>query len=261
MIDYEKLCKEVQEVALKAGQFIAQEHETFSADDIEYKGEQNLVSYVDKEAEVIVVEGLRRLLPEAGFITEEETASHSDERLKWIIDPLDGTTNFVHGLPPYCVSIALMDGEELVVGVVYEVTHREMFYAWKGSDAYLNGEKIEVSNVEKLEDSLIAVGFSHSVADMHPDVLEKFLWYQLNTNGIRRLGSATADLVYVACGRLDGYLQERLSSWDVAAGALIVERAGGRVSDYSGGDDYIFGGEIVATNAKIYDQFLDTIDE
>lgn len=259
-IDYKKLCVEVKKVALEAGAFIAQEHETFSPDDIEYKGEQNLVSYVDKGAEEIVVAGLRRLLPEAGFITEEGTATYNEEQMKWIIDPLDGTTNFVHGLPPYCVSIGLMDGDEMVLGVVYEVTHKELFYAWQGSSAYMNGEKISTSEVKRMEDAIVAVGFSHQVVKELPKILEKMQWYQYHTNGIRRLGSATADLVYVACGRIDAYSQIKLASWDVAAGAFILQRAGGRVSDNSGGDDYIFGGEIVATNGYLFDEFLETVN-
>lgn len=260
MIDFKNLCTKVIEVAREAGEFIATEREGFSRSDIEYKGEQNLVSYVDKGAEKIVVDGLKRLLPEAGFITEEGTATHSDERYKWVIDPLDGTTNFVHGLPPYCVSIALMDGDEIVIGVVYEVTHDEMFYAWSGSDAYLNGEIISASDVKTIEDSLIAVGFSHSVIDELPDILNKMAWYQKNSNGIRRLGSAAADLVYVACGRLDAYSQIKLAAWDVAGGALIAMRAGAIVSDNSGGDNYVFGGEIVAANPHVYKEFLKTVE-
>ncbi len=260
VLDYKALCEDVCEIALATGGYIASCREGFSADDIEFKGRHNLVSYVDKTAEQRIVDALRKLLPDAGFVTEEGTAGCGNETLKWIIDPLDGTTNFIHGLPPYCVSIALMEGAELVVGVVYEVTLKELFYAWKGSDAYLNGRRIEVSRVATLENSLVAVGFSYSLMlDQMDRFLQQVAYYQKNTNGIRRLGSSTADLVYVACGRFEAFCQAKLSPWDVAAGALIVERAGGVVSDYSGGSNYVFGCEIVATNKLVYKEFMDTL--
>lgn len=259
MVDYRELCSRVQEVALEAGEFIALERKHFTSDKIEMKEAHNLVSYVDKGAEKIIVDRLHVLLPEAGFITEEDTATHNDEEFKWVIDPLDGTTNFVHGLPPYCVSIALMRGEEVVMGVVYEVTHREMFFAWEGSDAYLNGEQITVSDVRKLTNALIAVGFSYGVRNDIDNELSRMARLQLNTDGIRRLGSAAADLVYVACGRMDAFDHIKLSSWDVAAGAFIAHRAGAVVTDYKGGNNYVFGCEIVASNPHIYDEFMKMI--
>lgn len=258
MLSYSEICRKVEVVARRAGEFIAAERENFSFDKVEFKGAHNLVSYVDKGAEKIIVEYLRELLPEAGFITEEGTATCTDEHLKWIIDPLDGTTNFVHGLPPYCVSIALMEGDEVVVGVVYEVTLGEMFTAWKGSQAFCNGKPIEVSKVREMSNALIAVGFSYSaLAD--DSYLERVANYQRTTDGIRRLGSATADLVYVAKGRVDAFSQIRLKAWDVAAGVLIAQRAGAIVTDYSGGNDYIFGGEIVAANPYIHGEFLKSV--
>lgn len=257
--DYKYLCEETCTIARRAGEFIAAERENFSFDKVEFKGAHNLVSYVDKQAETMVVAALRELLPEAGFITEEGTAEYRGERFKWVIDPLDGTTNFVHGLPPYCVSLALMDGDEVVVGVVYEVTLREMFYAWKGSDAYMNGRKISVSSVDSMEHALVAVGFSYSAINNIDGYLDTVASYQLNTDGIRRLGSAAADIVYVACGRFDVFSQINLSPWDVAAGVLIAERAGARITDYTGGSDYIFGRQIVAATPKLYDEFMKTI--
>lgn len=259
-MDYSAICESVCRVAEQSGGFIAAQREVFSADKIEHKGAHDMVSYVDKEAEKMVVAGLKELLPEAGFITEEGTVEVADgQEYKWIIDPLDGTTNFIHGLPPYCVSIALTEGEEIVVGVVYEVTKKECFYAWKGSAAYLNGKVIRVSETKKLDNSLIAVGLAHASDDKIARLLEKMDFFLRNTNGIRRIGSAAADLAYVACGRFDAFYQDNLSPWDVAGGALIVERAGGCVTDYSGGGNYVFGREIIASNPDIYEDFKKSI--
>lgn len=257
--DYKEICMKVCDIARTAGEYIAVERKKFTLENIEQKGEHNLVSYVDKGAEKQIVEALRQLLPGCGFIAEEGSATDNGEQLKWIIDPLDGTTNFVHGTPPYCVSIALLEGAELVVGVVFEVTLGELFYAWKGSDAYLNGEKISVSQVRSVCSSLIAIGFSHTATASSPEHIERLAWYQNNSDGIRRTGSSTANVVYVACGRLDAFVQKGLAPWDIAAGALITERAGGKVSDFSGGKDYLFSGEFVATNPYIYAEFMKTV--
>ena len=257
--DYKDICLKVCDVARKAGEYIAAERKNFSPEAIEQKGRHNLVSYIDKGAEEQIVAALRKIVPEAGFITEEGSATCGDEALRWVIDPLDGTTNFVHGLPPYCVSIALMDCREVVVGVVYEVTHNELFYAWEGSDAFLDGEKISVSQVRKLDNALVAIGFSYAASQSSASHLERVAYYQTNSDGIRRIGSSTADAVYVACGRVDAFIQGGLAPWDIAAGALIAQRAGARVSDFKGGTDYIFGGEFIATNGYIYDEFMKTV--
>lgn len=257
MIDYRDICLKVCDIAREAGEYIAGERENFSPSKVEYKGLHNLVSYVDREAEVRIVSALSKLIYGVGYITEEGTAVSSNEYLKWVIDPLDGTTNFVHGLPPYCVSIALMEGDEIVVGVVYEITLKEIFYAWRGSVAYRNGYIAKVSGTQQLKDSLIAVGFSH---DTHADTeryLETMAYFQKNSNGIRRLGSAAADIAYVACGRLDGFFQAKLSPWDVAAGAFIAKAAGAMVSDYSGGGNWLFGGEIIVSTPAIYGDIYD----
>lgn len=260
MLDYRDICLKTCDLARRAGAYIAEQRSSFTLDRVEFKGEQNLVSYVDKQTEQMVVEGLRELTPEAGFITEEGTvAAESGHTLQWIVDPLDGTTNFVHGYSPYCVSIALRDGDETVVGVVYEVTRREMFYAWRESYAYLNGERIQVSTTPSLGASLIEIGFAYSEIKKNDGFLEAIVDFQNHTNGVRRIGSAAADLVYVACGRADGFFQSGLSPWDVAAGAMIARQAGARVSDYKRGDDYLFGRRIVASNPLIYDEFVSKI--
>ena len=255
-MDYRAICEQVKQTAEIAGGFIAGEREHFSYDRVEHKGLHDLVTYVDKEAEQLIVSRLREIVPEAGFITEEGTVeAATDQRYKWIIDPLDGTTNYIHGLPPYCVSLALTEGDEIVVGVVYEVFSSECFYAWKGSDAYLNGQKIQVSSIDNMTDTLTAVGLSHSSKETIDPLLKNIGYLLKHTSGIRRIGSAAADLAYVACGRVDGFYQKNLSPWDVAAGALIVERAGGRVTDFSGGTNYLYGREIVAANPHIFEEY------
>lgn len=259
MIDYREICLKVCDIAREAGEYIAGERKVFSHDKVQFKGEQNLVSYVDKEAERMIVSQLNKLIYGTGYITEEGTATHANEYLKWIIDPLDGTTNFIHGLPPYCVSIALMEGDEIVIGVVYEVTLKEIFYAWRGSPAYHNGYIANVSQITELKHSLIAVGFSHKSITGIDGFLDTMAYFQKNTNGIRRLGSATADIVYVACGRFDGFFQANLAPWDIAAGAFIAKAAGAMVTDYKGGDDWLFGERLIVSNPCIYGDILDKV--
>ena len=259
-MNYKEICETVCAVAQQAGGYIARQREDFSFDRVEFKGAHDMVSYVDREAERMIVAALREIIPDAGFITEEGTAEQKGEHRKWVIDPLDGTTNFVHGLPPYCVSIALMEEDRPVMGVVYEITLDELFYAWEGGEgAFLNGRPIRVSAVEKMENALVAIGFSHGTRDYIADFMNAVAYYQYHTDGVRRLGSAAADLVYVACGRFDVFSQEKLAAWDVAAGALIAQKAGAIVTDCAGGGNFLFGGEIVAANPLIHGEFLKTI--
>jgi len=256
-MDYATVCGQVAEVARQAGRFIAAERRTFTPDRVEHKGSHDLVTYVDKEAERMIVRSLRQIVPEAGFVTEEGTVeAATDQRYKWIIDPLDGTTNFIHGLPPYCVSLALTEADRPVVGVVFEVFAGECFWAWKGSKAYLDGREIRVSAATRMDETLNAVGFPHDPSDEAIDHLLGVMGHLVrHTSGIRRLGSAAADLCYVACGRVDTFYHQGLSPWDVAAGGLIVEAAGGRVADFGGGADWLYGRQIVATGPHIYDEF------
>ncbi len=228
---------------------------------IEVKGRHNYVTSVDKNSERMLVKGLLDILPGSGFITEEGTASDKNERFKWIIDPIDGTTNFIHGLPPYAISIALMDNDEIVVGVIYELGMKECFYAWKGSPAYLNGREISVSKVTTLSDSLIATGFPYTNFKYLERFMETLIFFMENSDGLRRLGSAATDIAYTACGRFEGFYEYGLNPWDVAAGILILKQAGGKVSDFDGGSDYLFGGEIVASNEFVFEEFQRTIEK
>ena len=258
-MNLEKLCAEVQIIAKTAGAFIAGEREKFKLDDIEVKGKANFVSYVDKQAEELIVAGLRKLLPDSGFIAEEGTAERTDEKYQWIIDPLDGTTNFIHSLPPFAVSIALMEGEELVLGVVYEVTQDECFYAWKGSKAYLNGREIKVTTAATTANALVATGFPYSAMDMLDPFISSMRYFMIHSHGLRRLGSAATDLAYVAAGRFDAFYEHGLKPWDVAAGAIILMQAGGKVSDFSGTKQFLFNGEIIASNSAYYHEFYDIV--
>ncbi|OFX24194.1 MAG: inositol monophosphatase [Bacteroidetes bacterium GWA2_31_9] len=258
-MNYQSICNQAVILIKETGKFIKNHKDNLSNNSIESKGLHNYVTYVDKTSEQLLVDGLRLILPESGFITEEETASHRNEEHIWVIDPLDGTTNFIHGLPPFAISVALMQNNKTVIGIVYEVMLEECFYAFEGGEAYLNGKQISVSKTEKVTNSLIATGFPYYNYDRIKPFLETLDYFMRNSHGIRRIGSAATDLAYVACGRFDSFYEYSLSPWDVAAGAFIVEKAGGKVSYFSGGSNYIFGKEIIATNSLVFDEFLEIL--
>jgi myo-inositol-1(or 4)-monophosphatase len=254
-MDLEKLCQSVIEIAKSAGAFIAGERVNFDLNLVELKGKANFVSYVDKKAEVMIVEGLRKLLPASGFITEEGTAFDAGEKYRWVIDPLDGTTNFIHGAPPFAVSIGLMEDDEVILGVVYEITRDECFYAWKGSKAMLNGKEIHVSDASTSVEALVVTGFPYGEVKNSDAFVKTIQHLMVHSQGIRRLGSAATDLSYVAAGRFEAFWETGLSPWDIAAGVIILKQAGGKVTDFSGNNNFLFGGEIIATNNNFYDEF------
>jgi len=258
---YKELCLAVCDLARETGRIMAEERKGFDDTKIENKGLHDLVSYVDKESEIRIIEVLQKLIPESGFIAEEGTSDKKGERFNWVIDPLDGTTNFIQGVPIYCVSIGLLDADELVVGVVYEVGRDECFYAWKNGGAYLNGEPIHVSTRDDIHDALLATGFPYNDFSKMDAYMQFLEWTMKNARGVRRLGSAAADMVYVACGRFDAFWEYDLKPWDVAAGAVIVKEAGGTVTDYKGGENYLFGREVVASNKLLDDLILKKIDD
>ena len=261
MESLEKITRLVCNLVKETGMFIKREAASgIKSREITVKGLNNFVTTVDTSAESRLVHGLQQILPSAGFLTEENTINVRDKPLKWIIDPLDGTTNFIHGIPVYSISVALMDGDEVIIGVVFEINRDECFYAWKGHHAaYLNGHAIRTSNTQILPDALIATGFPYDDFSKINQYLSLFKQLMQHTRGIRRLGSAAVDLVYVACGRFDAYFEYALNPWDVAAGALIVRQAGGQVSDFSGERDYIFGSQIVAGNTPVFRELLNHI--
>jgi myo-inositol-1(or 4)-monophosphatase len=239
---------------------LLKQRDEFDQKRVEIKGKNDLVSYVDKEAEKMIVSKLQQLFPEAGFVTEEATVAQERAHYSWIIDPLDGTTNFIHGLPIFSVSIALMEANEVVLGVVYEVNRDECFYATKGGGAFCNDKPISVSDAPTIDKSLLATGFPYYNFEKLTEYLAILNELMKNTHGLRRMGSAAVDLAYVACGRYEGYFEYNLNPWDVAAGVLIVEEAGGKVTDFSGGRDFVFGRELVAANA-IHTELLGVIQK
>lgn len=259
MKDLDSILYEVRRLTAEVGGFIRFESQNFDKAAIEHKGFNDLVSYVDKQAEEKLVERCKQILPEAGFITEEGTNSTKQEEFNWIIDPVDGTTNFTHGLPVFAISIALMQFGEIVLGVVHEINRDECFYSCKGSSAYCNDKKIEVSEANKLDDSLLATGFPYYDFEQMPKYLNILKSFMQTTHGLRRMGSAAVDLAYVACGRFEGFFEYNLNAWDVAAGAFIVQQAGGTVTDFKGGGDFVFGREIVASG-NIHEGMLSTIN-
>ncbi len=259
-MNLEIITKQVINLSKSVGVFIKQEVNQINKDDIEEKGIHNLVTYVDKQSEKLLINELRNILPEAGIIAEEDDTLEKSDKYNWVIDPLDGTTNFIHGIPIFAISIALMDGDEVVIGVVYEINLKECFYAWKGSPAFLNDKEIHVSTTNKLDNSLLATGFPYYDYSMLSSYLNLFKDLMQTTRGVRRLGSAAVDLAYVACGRVELFYEYGLQSWDVAAGTLIVKQAGGLITDFTGSNNYIFGKQIIASNKKTHKEFAKKID-
>ena len=284
-LQLEKLTRGVCEIAKQAGAYVREERRKFSLESVERKHAHDYVSYVDKGSEKQIVSALRQLLPEAGFITEEGTTETEEGRgkmtlgehsetlatrgtqeenssLTWVVHPLDGTTNFIHQYAPYAVSIALLQGKEILIGVVYEVCHDECYCAWKGGGAYveLKGEslKLKVSN-QKIQDALLCLQLPYN-SDAYKPVI-KHLIDKLygNVGSVRMCGSAAMALCYVASGRYDGYAEKYIGQWDFMAGALIVKEAGGMVTNYEGSEDFTQGNNVVATNGIIQQDLLNVI--
>jgi myo-inositol-1(or 4)-monophosphatase len=233
--------------------------EALKAARVSMKSSNNLVTETDKESERRLVAGLKQILPDSAFITEEDTVEDSEAEYQWIIDPIDGTTNFVHRLPCFAISIALRRNEKIILGVVHEINRDEQFYALEGLGAFMNGNPISVTQTLELENTLLATGFPYDDFAHEEAYWKALKEFTHKTRGIRRLGSAAIDLCYVACGRFDGYFEYSLSPWDVAGGGFIVEMAGGKVTDFSGGANWLFGQEVIASNPNIHPDCLQTI--
>jgi myo-inositol-1(or 4)-monophosphatase len=257
----EEITQKVITLTQEAVTFIAEQGKSFDRSKIEYKSPTDMVSYVDKEAEKMLVKGLKAILPEAGFITEEGTVEQATHGLKWVIDPLDGTTNFLHQLPPYSVCVALMNEDEVLLGVVHEVALDECYYAWKGGGAYCNQKPIKVSEVNKISDALIVVGFPYNMEMQKEPYFDIIKHLVGSCHGVRRLGSAAADLVYVACGRLDVYMEFNINIWDMAAGLIILEEAGGRITDFNMRNTHRMGKRILASNGKVHQEYYEIIQK
>lgn len=247
MIDLPSLEKNVMGLCLEVGEFIRMEGLSFDRSQILHKqGFNNLVSYVDKESEKKLVHSLSRFIPGSGILGEEGTSTKSTNGYQWIIDPLDGTTNFTHGLPPFAISIGLTFQEKLCLGVVYEVMGKEMFHSVEGQSAYCNDQVIQVSPIAVLNECLFATGFPYYDFEKMEAYLTIIRTFLKQSHGVRRLGSAATDLAYVACGRFEGFFEYNLNPWDVAAGAFIVQQAGGTVTDFRGKNNFLYGREICA---------------
>ena len=246
----------IQALLREVGPFIQTEFERFDYDAVEYKAENDPFTFVDVETERRLRAGCEELIPGSGFITEELENRGTDQAYVWIIDPIDGTSNFTHGLPHFCISLALQHRGETVLGYVYQPITRELFHAAKGEGAYLDGQPIRCSERRDLEMALVCTGFPYAVEGWVQDYLAMIYDIMQTTHGLRRLGSAALDLCYVAAGRIDVYFEYNLKPWDVAAGALIAQEAGGRVSDFWGEKGYLHNGQMLATNGHVHQEIL-----
>lgn len=246
--------REVAEEAARAAGQVLREHLGHVA--VEYKGAIDLVTEADREAERVIISRIRAAFPEHGFLAEESGRDKADSDWVWLIDPLDGTTNYAHGLPLFAVSIALQAQGELVIGVVYDPLRDELFSAEKGNGAWLNETPLKVSDQHQLQRSLLVTGFPYSIKETDHHNLDHFANFLMEAQAVRRLGSAAIDLAYVAAGRMDGYWEVSLNAWDMAAGALLVTEAGGRVTDLRGRPFHVEGRQILATNGHLHEPML-----
>ena len=226
---------------------------------IEFKGEVDLVTELDRAAEGLIIEILKSGLPESGILTEEREEIVALNDYRWIVDPLDGTTNYAHSYPVFCVSIALEKKGEVILGVVYDPNLEELFVAEKGKGATLNGEEIIVSGTTDLARSLLSTGFPYDIRKSPDNNLNFFASFALKAQAIRRAGSAALDLCYVACGRFDGFWELKLKPWDVAAGGLMVLEAGGKLTDFKGKPFSIYSKETLATNGKLNGEMMEIL--
>lgn len=258
-MDLEQTCQGVITLCKQVGSFLESSVNHVSDDMITVKASMDFVTQIDQEAEKRLVESLALILPEAGFIAEEGTSTKIGEKYDWIIDPIDGTTNFIHGVSPFCISIALRDDNKLVLGVIYDPMQKECFYAWESGGAWLNGQQIKVSDKKKLNESLIATGFPYTDFSLINEYMASLRSFMTKTHGVRRLGSAAMDLAYVACGRYDAFYEYHLKPWDVAAGSVLIKEAGGKVCDFRGENNYLFGEDYIGTNGVIHSEFMEII--
>ena len=231
-----ELLNKSREIVAQVGAFITEQARSFNHKKIQWKADNSLVSFVDKEAENLLISGLSSLLPEAEYLAEEaysHTSIQNSERL-WVIDPLDGTTNFIQGLPNYCISVALLEKGTPLLGIVYDVPHKQCYWAIKGGGAFLDSQPLTVSSTNRLADTFLALGFTAEEVHQIQPYAEKLSSFICKTRGWRRLGSAALQMAYVAAGRFDAYLDIQLKPWDIAAGWLLIQEAGGSTNDFAG---------------------------
>ena len=260
-VNLSKLDTDLQDLLRKTGMYVNEEFNNYSYEDTQFKAENDPFSHVDVHTEELVKEGCEKMIPGCGFVTEEAENQESKNGYVWIIDPIDGTANFTHGIPYFSISVALQYQEETIMGHVYQPYYDHMFVAHKGGGAKLDGKSIQVSNRGKLIQSLLTTGFPANRPEWISEYFKLFSDLHKHAHGVRRLGSAALDLASVAAGRLDGFFEYILSPWDVAAGALLVKEAGGIVNDFRGGDEYLNRKGIIATNGLIHREFLDLVNK
>lgn len=254
----QRLCSEVCRIAVFTGKYLKQEQARLSKSDIELKATRNYVTYIDKEAERLIVSQLTELLPGAAFLTEEATVEFFEHEYTWVIDPLDGTTNFVHGDTPYSVSIALMKKKKTLLGVVYDPVADQMFSATGEGEAFLNEKPLKVSSLSSLKNGYIGFGIPYSFDSKGERILQNAM-KQFRRCSFRIKGSAALEICCVAAGISDAYFHSGLSPWDVAAATFILQCAGGKCTDFSSGENYIFGKELVASNGLIHKEIMEQI--
>jgi myo-inositol-1(or 4)-monophosphatase len=248
------------EAALEAGKFLKQSVGSIKKVETKLGQETNLVTEIDKKSEELIIGMIRRKYPDHDFLAEESGSHDRKSEYRWIIDPLDGTLNFTHGVPLYSVSIAVECRGEIIAGVVYEPNLGELFTAEKGKGAFLNKKPIRVSKVDRLIESMLVTGFPYTIRDNPDNAVQHFVNMLMKAQGIRRLGSAAADLAYVACGRFEGFWEVSLSPWDMAAGVLLVQEAGGRFTDFRGSVSSVYGKQVLATNGLIHDALVGILE-
>ncbi len=258
MPNYSNYLKEAIIAARIAGKY--QQSLFASSLEIDLKGDKNLVTEVDRESERLIVKHLLTLFPDHTIVAEEGDYPQCNSAFRWIIDPVDGTTNYAHGFPWFCSSIGLEQEGELVAGVIYNPIYDELFSASKGGGAFLNGKRLSVSSRSPLKNSLLGTGFPYDCATDPANNFTDFINFQKAARGIRRAGAAALDLAYVAAGRLDGFWELKLKAWDVAAGVLLVREAGGLVTTFDGSSYDIFNDKIVASNGLIHDEMVAMLD-
>ncbi len=223
---------------------------------IQFKGDINLVTEADKMSENLIIKSIRRAFPDHGILSEESPAVAGSGKIRWIVDPLDGTTNYAHGYPVFCVSIALENDGNVVLGVIYDPMREELFSTVRGKGVYLNGKKLSVSSIRDISRSLLATGFPYDIRESRENNLDYFSRMAVNVQAIRRAGAAALDLAYLAAGRFDGFWELKLKPWDTAAGCLMVEEAGGSVSDLAGKPWNISSPSVLASNGFIHKKMI-----
>lgn len=229
--------------------------------DIERKNKFDFVTEIDLESERLIISTIKQRFPEHAIFSEESAKESVRDQYRWIIDPLDGTTNYIHAYPAFAISIALEYQQEIILGVIYDPLRDELFYGKKGGGAFVNGKAIRVSHISELKDSLLATGFPFRSKEYLNIYLTAFASLFRRVSGIRRAGSAALDFAHLACGRCDGFWEIGLSPWDIAAGSVLIEEAGGLITDFGGGHQHIWTGNVVAGNKFIHDEVLKVVKE